>query len=94
MNSGYDEGVRAALADREDGFRGDYRTSYAYQDANYGYTGMYVAQSDYNYYVREGFRRGYEDGFNSSNRYGSNSNGTMGILSTVLSAILNLQQLR
>ena len=97
VNSGYEEGVRAAQADREDGFRGDYRNSYAYQDANYGYNGMYVAQSDYNYYFREGFRRGYEDGYNTNGnnyRYGSNSNGTLGILSTVLATILNLQQLR
>ena len=72
MNLGYEEGVRAGQADREDGFRGDYRSSYAYQDANYGYTGMYVGQTDYNYYFREGFRRGYEDGYNSSYRYGSN----------------------
>jgi hypothetical protein len=94
VNLGYEEGVRAAQADGEDGFRGDYRSSYAYQDANYGYTGMYVQQSDYNYYFREGFRRGYEDGSSNSYRYGSNANGTLGILSTVLSAILNLQQLR
>jgi hypothetical protein len=94
VNNGYEEGVRAGQADRQDGFRGDYRTSYAYQDANYGYSGMYVAQTDYNYYFREGFRRGYEDGFGNSSRYGTSSNGTMGILATVLSTILNLQQLR
>ena len=44
--------------------------------------------------IREGFQRGYEDGFSNSYRYGSNVNGTLGILGTVLSAILNLQQLR
>ncbi len=45
VNSGYEEGVRAGQADREDGYRADYRNSYAYQDANYGYTGMYVGQN-------------------------------------------------
>jgi len=94
VNQGYEEGVRAAQADREDGVRGDYRNSYAYQDANYGYSGRYVAQSDYNHYFREGFQRGYDDGFSNRYRYGSNSNGRLGILATVLSAILNLQQLR
>lgn len=94
VNLGYEEGVRAAQADREDGYRGDYRSHYAYQDANYGYTGRYVAQSDYNYYFREGFRRGYEDGYSNSYRYGSNNNGTLGILGAVLSTILNLQNLR
>ena len=55
---------------------------------------MYVAQTDYNYYFRQGFQRGYEDGYNSTYRYGTNNNGTLGILSTVLSTILNLQNLR
>ena len=31
-------------------------SSYAYQDANYGYNGYYVAQDDYNYYFRQGFQ--------------------------------------
>ena len=43
----------------------DYRDSYAYRDANYGSSGYYLAQVDYNYYFREGFQRGYEDGFSS-----------------------------
>ena len=28
--------------------------TFAYQDANYGYTGMYIPQTDYNYYFRQG----------------------------------------
>jgi hypothetical protein len=94
VNLGYEEGVRAGQADREDGWRGDYRSSYAYGNANYGYDGRYVSQGDYNYYFREGFRRGYEDGFNSQSRYGTAGNGTFGILANVLSTILNLRELR
>ncbi|MGH9888441.1 MAG: hypothetical protein ACREBE_23105, partial [bacterium] len=94
VNLGYEEGVRAGEADRQDGWRADYRNSYAYQDANYGFDGRYVSRTDYNYYFREGFRRGYEDGFNSRFTYGRSSNGTFNILTNVLSAILNLQQLR
>jgi flagellar biosynthesis/type III secretory pathway protein FliH len=94
VNVGYEEGVRAGQADRQDRFRGDYRNSYAYQDANYGYDGRYVSRTDYNYYFREGFRRGYEDGYNSRFNYGRSSNGTFGILANVLSTILNLQHLR
>jgi hypothetical protein len=94
VNNGYEEGFRAGQADRQDGYRADYRNAYAYQDANYGYTGMYVDESEYNYYFRQGFQRGYEDGYNSRYQYGTNSNGTLGILGNVLSAILNLQPLR
>lgn len=94
VNYGYEEGYRAGQADRQDGYRADYRNAYAYEDANYGYTGMYVDESEYNYYFRQGFQRGYEDGYNSRQQYGSNANGTLGILANVLSAILNLQPLR
>ena len=37
VNLGYQEGFRAGAADREDNWRPDYRNSFAYQDATYGY---------------------------------------------------------
>ena len=49
--------------------RFDYRNNWAYRDANYGYTGMYVDQPQYNYYFRQGFQRGYEDGYYSRSQY-------------------------
>ena len=91
VSYGYEEGFQAGQADQEDRWRGaNYQSSYAYQDANYGYNGYYVAQAEYSYYFREGFRRGYQDGFNSRSQYGSYSNGNYSILSAVLSQILNL----
>jgi hypothetical protein len=78
----------------QDRWASDYRGSYAYLDANYDYGGYYVDEDDYNYYFREGFQRGYEDGYNNRHQYGRNSNGTYIILSVVLSQILNLQSLR
>ena len=92
VNNGYEEGFRAGQADREDRYRGGYQESYAYQDANYGYTGYYVDQGDYQYYFREGFRRGYEDGYNSRYQYGQYSSGRYSILGAILSQILNLQE--
>ena len=94
VNYGFQEGFRAGQADREDGWRSNYQSSYAYRDANYGYSGRYVQQSEYNYYFREGFRRGYQDGFNHQNQYGISANGNYGISGTVLSVIINLQSLR
>ena len=94
VNNGYAEGVRAGQADRQDGYSRGYKDSYAYEDASFGYNGMYVESDDYNYYFRQGFPRGYEDGYNSRSQYGTNSNGTLGILGSVLSAILNLTALR
>ncbi|HZM91408.1 MAG TPA: hypothetical protein VFF31_33100 [Blastocatellia bacterium] len=92
LNLGYEEGVRAGMADREDRWRYNYQDSYGYQDATYGYDGYYVDTTEYRYYFREGFRRGYEDGYYGRYRYGTQSNGVFSLLSGVLGAILNLQR--
>ena len=94
VNHGYEEGYRTGLADRQDGWGSGYEDSYAYRDANYGYSGFYVDRDDYNIYFREGFRRGYEDGYNSRYQYGRYSNGQGTILGNVLAAILNVEPLR
>jgi len=91
---GYNEGYQYGRADRQDGYGFDYRNAYAYRDANYGYSGNYVDQIDYNAYFREGFRRGYEDGFYSRSQYGTVSNGSGSILSNVLSLILGLTSIK
>ena len=95
VNYGYQEGYQAGQADRQDGWAANYGSSYAYTDANYGYTGNYVSQSDYNYYFRQGFQKGYSDGYYTRSQYGTNSlTGSQSILGTVLSAILGLTNLR
>jgi hypothetical protein len=70
LQAGYNEGYKAGRADREDRWRYDYRSAFAYRDANYGYDGRYIAQDEYNYYFREGFRRGYDDGYYGRQNYG------------------------
>ena len=91
VNDGYQEGVRFGQADRQDGLSPNYQNNYAYQDANYGYAGNYVDQSDYNYYFRQGFQRGYTDGYYSRSQYG---NGSSSILSSLLTTILGFVSLR
>jgi len=51
---------------------------------DFGYSGYYVGLGDYQYYFREGFRRGYEDGYYGRWQYGSYSNGVFSLLSGVL----------
>jgi hypothetical protein len=94
VNYGYEEGFGAGRADRQDRWAFNYRGSYAYQDGNYGYGGFYIERDDYNYYFREGFRRGYEDGYYGRSRYGVYATGKSTVLGAVLSVILNLQPLR
>ena len=93
-NTGYQKGYEAGRADRQDNWRFDYQGSFAYQDANYGFDGRYVEQDDYNYYFREGFQRGYEDGYYGRRTYGTSANGSNSLLGTVLNMILNLQPLQ
>jgi hypothetical protein len=91
VNYGYDQGYRTGQADRQDRSASNYEGSFAYQDANYGYSGFYVERDDYNNYFREGFRRGYEDGFGAHAQYGTYVNGRGSILGAVLGSILNFQ---
>ena len=94
VNYGYQEGVRFGQADRQDGWAANYQNSAAYRDANYGYAGNYVDQADYNYYFRQGYQRGYSDGYNSQSQYGTSLNGSPSILTTLLSSILGFTSLR
>ena len=93
LNTGYKEGFHAGRADREDRWHSDYRSSFAYQDANYGYDGRYLQQDEYNHYFREGFQRGYEDGYARRPQYGTVVNGSPSILGNILSDILGLHKI-
>lgn len=93
INAGYGEGFAAGQADRQDRWRYDYRNSYAYQDASYGYEGSYVSYDEYSYYFRKGFKRGYEDGYYTRYRYGRYDNGRYSVKDSVLSIVLNLESL-
>jgi hypothetical protein len=94
VNYGYQRGYQAGEADHQDHWRFDYENSPEYRDATFGYSGSYVDLGDYTYYFRQGFSRGYQDGYYSRLRYGNGSNGTFSILANVLSGILHLNSIR
>jgi hypothetical protein len=87
---GYEEGYRSGMADRQDGWGYDYMNAFGYQDASYGYDSYYVGLDEYNYYFREGFRRGYEDGFYGRYEYGRYTGGRYEVLGAIVQSILNL----
>jgi TolA-binding protein len=91
VNHGYERGVRAGQADREDRARFSYKDSYAYQDASYGYNGYHVDLNEYRHYFREGFNRGYQDGYYDRSQYGRNSNGSFSLLGNILQQVFNVQ---
>jgi flagellar biosynthesis/type III secretory pathway protein FliH len=90
VNRGYQQGFNAGKYDRSSRRGGSYNNSQMYRSGNYGYQ-SYVDSSQYQYYFREGFKRGYEDGYNSRYRYGSNNNGGLNILGSILQQVLNIQ---
>ncbi len=91
VNNGYQQGVRAGQQDRSSRRGSNYYNSSIYRSGNYGYQ-SYVDSSQYQYYFQQGFERGYQDGYNSRYQYGSNNNGGLNILGSILSGILNIQQ--
>ena len=91
VNSGYQQGFAEGRNDRSNRRRDSYNNSSIYRSGNYGYQ-SYVDSSQYQYYFQQGFQRGYQDGYNSRYQYGSNNNGSLNILGTILSGILNIQQ--
>lgn len=94
VNDGYEQGFGAGMADRQDRWAFSFQDSFAYQDANYGYSGFYVDRDDYNYYFREGFRRGYDDGYYGRTQYGVRTSGRLTVLGGVVAIILGLQAIR
>jgi hypothetical protein len=77
------------MLDREDGWEYEYNNAYGYQDAAYGYDNYHVDLNEYQNYFREGFRRGYEDGYYGRSNYGRYSSGKHTILGAVVGQILD-----
>ena len=94
VRNGYAQGYRAGQADQQDHSPSSYQSTFAYRDANYGYAGRDVDQTDYNFYFRQGLQRGYDDGFTHRAKYGTASNGSATILTSLLNSILGFQPLR
>jgi hypothetical protein len=91
VNYGYQQGIRAGRDARARGFGYNFQDALGYQNGYYGYNGVGVDQDQYDYYYQEGLRRGYEDGYNSRWQYGSESNGGISILASILGQLLNFQ---
>lgn len=98
VNEGYRQGFTAGRNDRVNRSRGDWSRSSVYRAGNVGYQ-TYVDRGQYQYYFRQGFQRGYQDGSNSQYgvdfdgdyQYGSSQGGSVNILNAILGSILNIQ---
>lgn len=91
VREGYRQGFRQGEVDRRYGRHTGYRSSITYRNAVGGYQ-SYVDRGQYQYYFRQGFERGYSDGFNSASQYGYRTGGVWNILGSVLGSILDVRQ--
>jgi flagellar biosynthesis/type III secretory pathway protein FliH len=92
VNEGYRQGFAAGRSDRNRQIRQmNWSGSSMYRSGTLGWQ-SYVDRGQYQHYFRQGFERGYQDGFNSRNQYGTNNNGVVNILGSILGSILNVQQ--
>jgi flagellar biosynthesis/type III secretory pathway protein FliH len=92
VRDGYRQGFAAGRADRNRRIgRMDWGGSSMYRSGTYGWQ-SHVDRSQYQHYFRQGFERGYRDGYNSRNQYGSYNNGSVNILGSILGSILNIQR--
>jgi hypothetical protein len=87
VNAGYQQGYNAGRQDSRSRRRNSWNNNSMYNSGTYGYQ-SYVDRNLYQYYFRQGFEKGYQDGFSSRNQYGRNGTN---ILGTILNSILNIQ---
>jgi hypothetical protein len=87
VDEGYRQGYDSGYTDRVQSHGFDYTRDRTYQDATSGYAG-YVDRGDYQSLFRQGYERGYQDGYYRQLRYGSMVNGRATILDAVVNSIL------
>lgn len=98
VNEGYRQGFNAGRTDYKGSRNSSWSNSNVYRTGTYGYQSG-VDRGQYQYYFRQGFQRGYQDGTNSRYQddqngnfeYGTYDNGTPNILGTILNQLLNIQ---
>jgi hypothetical protein len=88
VEGGYQEGYLAGRHDvaARQGFSP--RSGSSYRSGLVGFSAGPVPSSDYQYYFREGYDRGYQDGFYQRNQYGTVRSGKAAILDAALGTIL------
>jgi hypothetical protein len=71
---GYRDGITAGQTDQGGNVRSNYRATTAYQNADRGYRASAGDRDSYRMQFRDGFERGYQDGYGRS-RYSSDGGG-------------------
>jgi hypothetical protein len=78
FDTGYRDGLTIGQQDRGRRGRSNYRENDSYRNADLGYRSSYGDRDDYKVQFRDGFERGYEDGFRGSQDTRAGSAGNSG----------------
>jgi hypothetical protein len=70
--SGYRDGFRAGVEDRDRRARFNYRDNRDWKSADNGYNRSFGPKGRYKQFYRDAYAQGYEDGYYSRNRWGNN----------------------
>ena len=92
INVGYQQGFKTGKDDHKAKRANNFNDSLIYQNGTYDYQSGVADLNLYQFYFRQGFERGYQDGFNNQKQFGKSTNGIRFISDTVSQEILNLQQ--
>ena len=94
INYGYQEGFHSGAADRQDGWRSNYRGSYAYQDANYGYTAITLSKTTTTTTSARDSVEAIKTATTAGIGMASIRNGSYSMLDAILSQVLGFQPIR
>ena len=84
INEGYRQGFQLGQQDRNSRRKSNWKRNNIYRSGDMGYD-SHVDRGQYQYYFQQGVQRGYDDGWNSRNRYGTGNS----VLGNILNILLN-----
>jgi hypothetical protein len=89
ISEGYRHGYAEGGLDRESSKKNGGTGSAVYKSGSSGYQ-SYVDPGEYRYYFRQGFLRGYQDGYANRSDYGYQSNGRLEVMVSVVNKLLTV----
>lgn len=89
ITEGYRQGSAQGRSDSEDQKRSNWAASDIYKRAEYGYQ-QGVDRGEYKYYFRQGFQRGYLDGYSGRCDYGYAVGGKLQVMVSVVNKLMTV----
>lgn len=89
ISEGYRRGYAEGGLDRESSKKNGWEGSSVYKSGSSGYQ-THVDRGEYRYYFRQGFLRGYQDGYANRSDYGYQTDGKLEVMVSVVNKLLTV----